>query len=201
MFIIKIFNTNSMESEGSSVNEQTKSKIEYLKNVFSEVDRDLESEINKREIVDFLNSRTSDGKEFNQNLTKESAYNLEPEKPVGWVSLYDGNNIVYIKEIHYTIETNLDLDGEFTIQEIGLYETIENKDYLFAYASGFSMIKGKTIFRCTNCHKVFVGIDVELMATALSAPIKCPKCGSDHTLPLFASKHLYKEIWEKMNNK
>lgn len=44
-----------------------------------------------------------------------------------------------------TIETNLDLDGEFTIQEIGLYETIENKDYLFAYASGFSMIKGKTI--------------------------------------------------------
>ena len=71
MFIIKIFNTNSMESEGSSVNEQTKSKIEYLKNVFSEVDRDLESEINKREIVDFLNSRTSDGKEFNQNLTKK----------------------------------------------------------------------------------------------------------------------------------
>lgn len=45
---------------------------------------------------------------FNQNLTKESAYNLEPEKPMGWVSLYDGNNIVYIKEIHYTIETNLD---------------------------------------------------------------------------------------------
>ena len=42
MFIIKIFNTNSMESEGSSVNEQTKSKIEYLKNVFSEVDRNLE---------------------------------------------------------------------------------------------------------------------------------------------------------------
>ena len=45
---------------------------------------------------------------FNQNLTRESAYNLEPEKPMGWVSLYDGNNIVYIKEIHYTIETNLD---------------------------------------------------------------------------------------------
>ena len=45
---------------------------------------------------------------FNQNITKDSAYNLEPEKPIGWVSLYDGNNIVYMKEIHYTIETNLD---------------------------------------------------------------------------------------------
>lgn len=45
---------------------------------------------------------------FNQNITKDSAYNLEPEKPIGWVSLYDGDNIVYMKEIHYTIETNLD---------------------------------------------------------------------------------------------
>ena len=26
------------------------------------------------------------------------------------------------------------------------------------------MIKGKTIFRCTNCHKVFVGIDVDILA-------------------------------------
>lgn len=44
---------------------------------------------------------------FNQNLTKNSIYNLEPEKPLGWVSLYDGDNIVYLKEIHYVVETNL----------------------------------------------------------------------------------------------
>lgn len=44
---------------------------------------------------------------FNQNITKNSAYNIEPEKPLGWVSLYDGNNIIYLKEIHYTVETDL----------------------------------------------------------------------------------------------
>ncbi len=63
------------------------------------------------------------------------------------------------------------------------------------------MIRGKTIFRCTNCHKVFVGVDVEYMATALSVPVKCPKCSSNHTLPLLAFKHLYKGIWKNMNNK
>lgn len=44
---------------------------------------------------------------FNQNITKDSAYNIEPEKPMGWISIYDGNNVVYLKELHYTIESNL----------------------------------------------------------------------------------------------
>lgn len=44
---------------------------------------------------------------FNQNLTRNSVYNLEPEKPTGWVSVYDGSNIVYLKELHYIIETDL----------------------------------------------------------------------------------------------
>lgn len=44
---------------------------------------------------------------FNQNITRDSAYNLEPEKPIGWISIYDGSNINYVKEIHYIIETNL----------------------------------------------------------------------------------------------
>ena len=45
---------------------------------------------------------------FNQNISKDSSYNLEPEKPIGWVSLYDGENIIYLPELHYIIETNLD---------------------------------------------------------------------------------------------
>ena len=44
---------------------------------------------------------------FNQNIARNSVYNLEPEKPIGWVSLYDGNNIVYLKELHYIVETDL----------------------------------------------------------------------------------------------
>ena len=36
-----------------------------------------------------------------------STYSLEPEKPTGWVSLYDGNNIVYLRELHYVMETDL----------------------------------------------------------------------------------------------
>lgn len=44
---------------------------------------------------------------FNQNISKTSVYNMEPEKPINWVSVYDGENIVYLKEIHYIIETNL----------------------------------------------------------------------------------------------
>lgn len=45
---------------------------------------------------------------FNQNLTKDSSYNIEPEKPMGWISIYDGTNVVYLKELHYIIESNLD---------------------------------------------------------------------------------------------
>lgn len=44
-----------------------------------------------------------------------------------------------------TIETNLDLEGEVIMQEIGLFETIEDSEHLFAYASGFSMIKKDSI--------------------------------------------------------
>lgn len=44
-----------------------------------------------------------------------------------------------------TIETNLDLEGEVIMQEIGLFETIENEEHLFAYASGFSMVKKASI--------------------------------------------------------
>ncbi len=44
---------------------------------------------------------------FNQELSKDSVYNLEPEKPTGWISIYDGSNVIYLKELHYTIESDL----------------------------------------------------------------------------------------------
>ena len=53
-------------------------------------------------------------------------------------------NITQNKNI-VTIETNLDLEGEVIMQEIGLFETINDKESLFAYASGFSMVKKASI--------------------------------------------------------
>ena len=50
------------------------------------------------------------------------------------------------------------------------------------------MIRGKIPFRCTDCHKVFIDVDIEWGATVFSVPMKCPKCGSTHTLPLLAPK-------------
>ena len=61
------------------------------------------------------------------------------------------------------------------------------------------MIRGKIPFRCTDCHKVFIGMDIEWQATSFSMPVTCPKCGSKHTLPLWASKSEYEKIWETMN--
>ena len=61
------------------------------------------------------------------------------------------------------------------------------------------MIRGKIPFRCTDCHKIFIDVDIEWQATALSMPVKCPKCGSKRTLPLWELKAVYKKIWETMD--
>lgn len=51
---------------------------------------------------------------FKQDIDKDSPYNNEPEKPIGWVSLYNGSDVIYLKELHYKIETNL-TDRIFTV--------------------------------------------------------------------------------------
>lgn len=51
---------------------------------------------------------------FNQDITEESPYYDEPTKPTGWISIYDGSNVIYISELHYKIETNLE-DKIFTV--------------------------------------------------------------------------------------
>ena len=61
------------------------------------------------------------------------------------------------------------------------------------------MIRGKIPFRCTDCHKVFIGVDNEWQATAFSMPVPCPNRGSKHTLPVLASKQTYEDIWKTMD--
>lgn len=60
------------------------------------------------------------------------------------------------------------------------------------------MLKGMTLFKCTECGNRFIAPDIELGATALSAPQKCPKCGSMRTRPsrlVGGSDFMYKGIW------
>ena len=65
------------------------------------------------------------------------------------------------------------------------------------------MIRGFKLMKCTECGKRFWGPDIELGASALSQPIRCPKCGSIRTRPSrllspFTSDTKYKIIWNQM---
>ncbi len=57
-----------------------------------------------------------------------------------------------------------------------------------------------TGFKCDACGHKFVGPDMEYAATIFSAPVKCPNCGSMHTMPSGLFKQLYrgmyKSIWK-----
>lgn len=60
------------------------------------------------------------------------------------------------------------------------------------------MLKGMTLFKCTECGNRFIAPDIELGATVLAAPQKCPKCGSMRTRPsrlVGGSDFMYKGIW------
>lgn len=43
------------------------------------------------------------------------------------------------------------------------------------------MLRGFYKYVCADCGHEFIGADIEWQATALSQPVKCPKCGSYHT--------------------
>ena len=72
------------------------------------------------------------------------------------------------------------------------------------------MVRGKTLFICTECKKVFmapdveygamVAPDVEYGAMVYSVPMPCKRCGSRRTLPIFQllAYPVYKDIWETM---
>lgn len=63
------------------------------------------------------------------------------------------------------------------------------------------MFRGRCILRCDNCGKVFRDMDIELIATVFTAPQKCPRCGSMHTMPLFLPfyRPFYKKIWKDID--
>lgn len=69
------------------------------------------------------------------------------------------------------------------------------------------MLRGTTLFICTECKKIFWAPDIELGAMVYSVPMPCKRCGSIRTLPLFqlTSYPMYKTIWKTMekerNNK
>lgn len=56
------------------------------------------------------------------------------------------------------------------------------------------MLRGVCTFVCDDCGHKFEGMDCEWMATAYTAPVKCPKCGGWHTYPpgfLGLNKYVY----------
>ena len=70
------------------------------------------------------------------------------------------------------------------------------------------MVRGKTIFICDECGKVFIAPDIEYKATVYSVPQCCPKCKTIHTMPaglgIFGRKLnpfriMYKKIWKCMD--
>lgn len=62
------------------------------------------------------------------------------------------------------------------------------------------MIRGTTLFICTQCKKVYLAPDVEYGATVYSVPMPCKRCGSIRTLPVFQllAYSVYKDIWKTM---
>lgn len=64
------------------------------------------------------------------------------------------------------------------------------------------MLRGMTLFKCTQCGERFQAPDVEYMATALSMPQPCPKCGSLQTRPAGLlgrlSEGAYRKVWARM---
>lgn len=62
------------------------------------------------------------------------------------------------------------------------------------------MLRGFITFKCTRCGNKFISFDFEYMASVLSMPMKCPKCGSIRTKPSYSSDKEYLPIWEQMGN-
>ena len=63
------------------------------------------------------------------------------------------------------------------------------------------MVRGTIPFKCIECGKRFMALDIEWNAIVFSAPQKCPECGSMHTrawsiLPLFIQDTHYQNIWK-----
>ena len=67
------------------------------------------------------------------------------------------------------------------------------------------MMRGTTLFICTECGHKFKAADIEYLATSLSVPQKCPHCNGIRTRPVSIIGKMmdkkYEPIWEQMENK
>ena len=65
------------------------------------------------------------------------------------------------------------------------------------------MVRGTTLFKCTECGNQFKAPDIEWMGTTMSVPQPCPKCHSIRTRPsrlasVLSSDSMYEKIWQEM---
>lgn len=51
---------------------------------------------------------------FDKVTSSNNTYSTEPKKPTNWISMYDGDNIIYLRELHYVVETDLN-EKVFTV--------------------------------------------------------------------------------------
>ena len=67
------------------------------------------------------------------------------------------------------------------------------------------MVRGTTLFICTQCGHKFKTADIEYLCTSLSVPQKCPSCQCIRTRPISIfgiwKNKLYEPIWKQMGNK
>lgn len=72
------------------------------------------------------------------------------------------------------------------------------------------MDRGLYKYVCKDCGHEFIGVDMEQVCTAESAPVKCPKCGSLKTAiagPLLyymckdACKEFFRIMWKRKKSK
>lgn len=58
------------------------------------------------------------------------------------------------------------------------------------------MLRGIYVYKCHSCGHKFVGADIEWACTAMSMPVRCPKCGSTHTglAGLWSQLHMFDYI-------
>lgn len=108
---INIFNYFGMSSSEMTLYAVNITGDENNKNNISTFDSDIDLFDYTSEIA-FVG--VSNGKlMFTKNASPISPYNSEPDKPLGWTSIFNGEYLIYLQDIHYMIETDLN-DKIFT---------------------------------------------------------------------------------------
>lgn len=108
---INIFNYFGLSSSEMTLYSVNISGDENNKNNLNTFDRDVDLFDYTTEIA-FIG--VSNGKlMFTKNSSPVSPYNNEPTKPLGWTSVFNGEYLIYLQELHYSIETDLN-DKIFT---------------------------------------------------------------------------------------